>query len=81
MEKKINLENLLIDVFPERESGYAYEDLNNVTKAYIKKSMLEFGNQLLQLASENSKIKLSQWDNDSDEVDKFSIINTIKQVE
>jgi len=75
MEKKINLEKILVDIFPEEESGYSYESVNPVFKAYIKKSMLEFGKQLLELAAENVIV-------DGDRVvDKESILETIKQVE
>lgn len=88
-EKKINLEEILTDIFPERESGYAYEDLHDVSKAYIKKSMLEFGEKLLELAAENAKAENSGATTDSSGriisgktyVIKETISNTIKQVE
>ena len=47
---KINLEELLINNFLEEESVYSYDSLNGVTKACIKKSMLEFGKMLLESA-------------------------------
>lgn len=82
MQEKISLENLLIEVFPDRESGYAYEDLNNVTKAYIEKALLEFGQQLLKLASKNAIISHMSSMNGKPEcalfaVNEQSILDTI----
>lgn len=75
MEKKLNLEEILINTFPEEESGYSYNGLNNVIQSYIKRSMLEFGKQLLELSSENAC-----GEHCTDYVDKKSITNTINQV-
>lgn len=55
-------------------------------KKYLLKSYLEFGKQLLELASENAEILRDDFNYDSqiwetEIVDKQSILNTIKQVE
>jgi hypothetical protein len=79
--KTINLEDVLKNTFPEEESGYSYESLNDVTKAYINKSMLEFGNQLLELAVENADFVMDTSQNDlSIYIDKETILKTIKQI-
>jgi hypothetical protein len=79
MDKKINLEKIILKAYGCRTID-EFRNENNMSTIMYKEVMLEFGKQLLDLAAENAKIKLARWDNDSDEVDKFSIINTIKQV-
>ena len=88
-ERKINLEEILISNFPEEESGYSYKNLNNVTKAYIKKAMKEFGKQLLELSAENAIVRngenfINGWGekvSGAPYIVKDSITDTIKQVE
>ena len=86
-ERKINLEDILIKMF---ENGQPFYNGKN-----IKSAMLEFGQQLLELAAENAELKLkiklecteSQLENgfcfgdNAIIVNKQSILNTINQVE
>ena len=53
---KINLKEIAIESFPERESGYAFEDLDNVTKSYVIYSMKNAIKKALELASENGEV-------------------------
>ena len=86
-ERKIHLEDILIKMF---ENGQPFYNGKN-----IKSAMLEFGQQLLELAAENAELKLkiklecteSQLENgfcfgdNAIIVNKQSILNTINQVE
>ena len=86
-ERKINLEDILIKMF---ENGQPFYNGKN-----IKSAMLEFGQQLLELAAENAELKLkiklecteSQLENgfcfgdNAIIVNKQSILDTINQVE
>ena len=86
-KRKINLEDILIKMF---ENGQPFYNGKN-----IKSAMLEFGQQLLELAAENAELKLkiklecteSQLENgfcfgdNAIIVNKQSILNTINQVE
>lgn len=57
MENKINLEKIILD-------AYGCKDLNEFNRCYtisiqmITEIMLEFGNQLLELAAKNANIKI-----------------------
>jgi hypothetical protein len=72
MANEINLEVIWNQV--EKDSRYG------MNKGEQLKAMKEACRQVLMLAAENAKIKLARFDNDSDEVDKQSIIKTIDQV-
>lgn len=75
-ERKINLEELY-----SKGKGSNV----NISKTQFKKTVLEFGKQLLKLAYENAKIKEHRpdWEDDRRyyEVSEKSILDTIKQVE
>ena len=83
-ERKINLEEILQDYYlitldNSKEIHASIEDVKSV--------MIEFGKQLLELASENTDTK-EIWISTGDYsgygkiiVDKQSILDTIKQVE
>ena len=93
-EKKINLEEILWNIFDSdvNDCTTEREDLQleitlNPDLDRIKMAMIKFGEQLLELASENTDTK-EIWISTGDYsgygkiiVDKQSILNTIKQVE
>lgn len=93
-ERKINLEEILSKEF-EGISLLSTTNAREVTLNAIKNAMLEFGKQLLELASENAYIEVDSK-NEGDtyitiiagescetyiELNKQSILDTIKQVE
>ena len=82
-ERKINLEEIIA-------SKYGCVDIDdlqleitlNPDLDIIKSSMLEFGKQLLELAAENAELTfVGESDSDGMDIDKQSILDTIKQVE
>ena len=88
--KKINLEEILnkFDLISENEINGSYE------RNEIKKAMLQFGKQLLELAAENSKIEIKSVGEELVVTDVYqedhytriqvnieSILDIIKQVE
>ena len=103
MSEKINLEeiirNTIIDILnPKLQNpGQSLGIANKMIEKdwYVKQTMLEFGKQLLKLASENAECKLkikiecnkSQLENgfvfgtNAIIINKQSILDTIKQVE
>lgn len=76
MEKKINLEEIA------NSSGVYRSLMDEQQKHATLRLMLEFGKQLLELASENAEIE-KRWSDyiGKNPIDKQSILNTIKQVE
>ena len=74
MENKINLEEIIEDELYNRHLYF-----NKINNIQIKNICLEFGQQLLELASENATY---DWNDHEDIIiDKQSILDTIKQVE
>lgn len=76
-ERKINLEEILTQENKTafNEEGY-YNYFTAMQQSIIKKAMLEFGKQLLELAAKNTEHHHAN----KDWVDKQSILNTIKQI-
>ena len=74
--KTINLDEILkAELIPALAANNA--DLTyNATIRAMKKAC----EQTIDLCAENAKIKLAQWDNDSDDVDKNSILKTKNQI-
>jgi hypothetical protein len=65
------------------DEGYSLSFTSTQTN-YIKKAMIEFGKQLLELAAENAEVDVEMCMGQRTgcvEVNKESIIDTIKQVE
>ncbi len=81
-ERKINLEELFnnhFDCYTNFEDKGNYNDEPAISKDKFKELFLEFGKQLLELASENATYN---WNDHEDIIiDKQSILDTIKQVE
>ena len=79
LEKKINLDKL-IEEYRLDSDHWADQDFN---ESSIPNMLLEFGKQLLELATENVIINHSFDGAHGCEykVDKQSILNTIKQIE
>lgn len=79
-EEKINLEKIIKE---ELYNKHLY--FNKTNTVQIKNICLEFGKQLLELAAENAIGKILPMSETGvlnySEVDKQSILNTIKQVE
>ena len=85
MDKKINLDEIIkYQMRLQNATDIIYMDngqQGNLKDAnfIVKKSMLEFGKQLLELAAENATY---DWNDHEDIIiDKQSILDTIKQVE
>ena len=77
MENKINLEEIL-----RKHTSVEWEGIS--PKELILKAMLDFGEQLLELAAENAKshyVVCGANYKDNTNIDKQSILDTIKQVE
>ncbi len=72
-ERKINLEEI---IFNHCENEFM-DGLVTFHKDQLIKSYLEFGKQLLELASQNAEVEIMN----GMEVNKQSILDTIKQVE
>lgn len=76
MDKKIDLEKIIAE-----NAGYIGSDYY---VSQVKKAMIEFGRQLLELAAENADIDSIATSDDSSgfihEINKQSILDTIKQV-
>lgn len=72
-EKKINLEEALSEIITTYYKS----------KAGAKIKLLEFSKQLLELASENAEITISDENGNWDypDINKQSILDTIKQIE
>lgn len=79
--KEINLEDYVNKCKLLTSSG---QWLGLYSEENIKKSMMEFGKDLLELAAEKAKINSTEISDGSSgfifEVDKQSILNTINQV-
>ena len=73
-ERKINLEDILIKMFENGQPFYNQKD--------IKNAMLQFGQQLLELAAKNAycTITLHKDLSMTAEQNKQSILDTINQV-
>ena len=85
MENKINLRKILDNNIPQslKTEGYSFGDID---ENWILNAMKEACKQTLELAAENAEISRSDWNHDSqiyetEEVDKQSILNTLKQLE
>lgn len=80
-ENKINLEEI-IENHRNNTDHWADQDFDEYC---IEQICLEFGKQLLELASENAEVNSISTSDDSSgfihEVDKQSILDTINQVE
>lgn len=83
-ERKINLEEIAISIFPkDLESGFQYNSFNNTLQIFIKKAMKEACRQTLELAAENAETKILHINQDyiNYGIDSQSILNTINQIE
>ena len=79
-ERKINLGELFdnnFDCYTNFEDKGNYNNEPAISKDKFKELCLEFGKQLLKLASQNAEVEIMN----GMEVNKQSILNTIKQVE
>jgi hypothetical protein len=78
-ERKINL----VEILNKKIDWEIYENRFPGTAATIKEAILEFGEQLLELAAENAYVQ--DWYMDGKlvgkAVNKLSILEAIKQVE
>jgi len=79
-QKKINLEEVIDNICSVSEI-----QVNDYDVLSMRKIIIEFGKQLLELAAENAKMTLLvDEENDIIEevnIDKQSILDTIKQIE
>lgn len=74
--KKIILDEIIDSITSKSDSDFYGSD-----RECVKEIMMEFGKQLLNLAAQNGETKfVHQW-SDTVEVDKFSIVRTINEVE
>lgn len=56
-ERKINLEEIAISIFPkDLESGFQYNSFNNTLQIFIKKAMKEACRQTLELVAEEAQL-------------------------
>lgn len=79
-ERKINLDNIFnnnFDCYTNFENEGNYNDEPAISKDKFKELCLEFGKQLLKLASQNAEVEIMN----GMEVNKQSILDTIKQIE
>jgi hypothetical protein len=91
MSKKINLTQVAHNSFPDRESGFAFQDLDKVTQSYIVYAMENAIKLSLELASDNGEvvymsdtlgeISLSISERKKYILKKSSIIDTINEIE
>ena len=74
--KQINLDEIISNYNPDLKTDYSVVFYSN-----IKDAMLDFGKQLLELASENAEVAAEfNGYEDYTTVDKKSITDTINQV-
>ena len=79
-ERKINLDNIFnnhFDCYTNFEDKGNYNDEPAISKDKFKELCLDFGKQVLELASQNAEVEIMN----GIEVDKQSILDTINQVE
>ena len=79
-ERKINLDNIFnnhFDCYTNFEDKGNYNDEPAISKDKFKELCLDFGKQVLELASQNAEVEIMN----GIEVNKQSILDTIKQVE
>jgi len=94
MDKKINLEKILLDSWTENRARLDLTPIDLKYNEWAKISMIEFGRQLLELSSENADvvelykgktydIQSSFWPTEDSQykVNKQSITDTLKQIE
>ena len=78
MSKKINLKQVAHNSFPERESGFAFQDLDKVTQSYVVYAMKNAVKLALELAADNVEV---DYVCGIAGINKQSIIDTINDIE
>lgn len=82
MEKKINLEEILLSIVPKNCYWEDMQNLTNCPQEYVLSAMKEACRQVLELAAENAETDFDSLPYEELRyfVDKQSILNTIKQI-